>query len=433
MTVRDRIYRFIIDHRICKYIASAVCNRFNLFNDDYTNIKANLSNLDENLKTVCFVADCYWNTVECTLPVLTYLKEHENCNIIFLAKEKVTYQKAKENIFFKNQIDKVSDVVLYNTSILIQRDSNFGKLKAYIKNIVFYSILEFWLDRIRLDAILSLYSADVFVEELISRHPEAKVVGESHAAFDGSMYYDGDPVECIDADIFFFPDSSLQFFSEKVIKKSVITGAPIYDEWWRKILVDISGVQELSQHLMSFEKKRLLIVMPYLPDVRRCFADEYEELGNFLKEVQDSYTIVFKFHPREMANDIDEFFKKNELQSGDYIISVIPLISLATIMDCVVVVGASTSTSDVLISDIPVIEFHNNSYHIGFFAFGDNQYGTLFRKHDIVPYAATAMDLVKTVEDILFNALWERYEKKYKEYIPANNNACKRVSELLLK
>lgn len=433
-----RIGDILFKTQLARKIVGKPLAYFNIYTEEFQTEKAGLKNVNPELPTICFAPDACWNTIEYTLPVFIYLKENYSCNLISVISYRELGERSFEESILYKKLVEVSDVLVCNTSYTYPGNTVFEAIIQYIRNIVFENKLEEWIRNVFADIALCVYPSDDAVKWIKESNQNIRIIAVNHAAsytvLNGIAY--NHEKWFSSADMFLYPDvGCYREKSSKILNKIFLTGPTVYDEWWMEKLRQISQVEEFDKRISKKQKKKIMLIMPSLYEPIRFTQEEYDKLNKFIRNNCGKYTFVFKFHPKELKRHQELYLHSNglEIDSGDIFISDgFPLLAVASIMDCVIVLGLTTAAVDALASDTPVIEFYDNYEVPQRYCFDGNKYGTLLRKHDLVPYTDSVTELEQLVHQILYEDLWSKYIGKYRYYLNMNNDACKRFTDCLM-
>ena len=147
------------------------------------------------------------------------------------------------------------------------------------------------------------------------------------------------------------------FISKKKIKA---LGAPKYEMWWRKQILNVSKLDFNKKFF--FQKKSFVVTIPY-----KSYFDVFPDKKNILKkqlfDLMDTLLsfpkikIIFKTHPRINSDYAKEYLKKYQNYKHRWIFSKSHLYSLANISDLFLCHISTATIFDGIAFKIPVIQF----------------------------------------------------------------------------
>lgn len=413
-----------------KKIFTRIMKLFYKYDSRYTIVKNKELKYD---KTVVWSLDHSWNSVEWCLPGLYFLRKYYNVNMVFFAGDSGLWQRCLEEENVYNIIQKIFDVIIINTYDELEHNWINRHISRLKTSLLREESLKFFFKNISVDVLLSMYNPTYVNKYFLEYHPHTIMVGYEHGicnqiGFPGKNY---NKIILSGKDYHFCTDSkAYDLAGDYDERKLVVVGAPQLDLWWRKL---ISNDKLLNlQKQLGYSKKRILILLPALGNIR-LNEEEVKDVLRVIKYFHNKENVLLKFHPRENKSNRTNFMQSiyNYCQDDNIIVTTMSTECVATIADCVVVVGITSAAGAASINDVPVIEFHNDKNVEGFY-YEDGQYGTLLRVKGAIMGANNYESLRDAVNQVLYDNAWDAYRGKYKKYILHDDLSSKRFAESLM-
>ncbi len=410
--------------------------------------------------TACFLVDYRWNTIETFLPVLYWLNEHENWNIISFLPERNVYTEMQRSPFLFKLLCDVSKIVILNQWTPLERGnaSMIGyeitnikkKFLDKVGDIEYSSICEEYFRGIDINAFITEGPVSMFplYGPLVALYPEAKKISYPHTGFVGLynahnalLRWDLQGMDAIAV-------SDTYWVNGRFPVPLIAIGSPRFDEWWiQRIIVTNQSVKELSMNISLYCKKVILILMSQfdLLDIHweRAEKDsnilqmEFVELRKFLLKTRESILFIFKFHPGDAQVVVQEFFAKffpEGKEGEDYLISDVSALYLAGVSDAVISVGTCGAVTDGMVSGTPTIELQiPREMREGLYECEDGKGGNFFRWKKLGLRASDSAELMKQLELIFSDGkIWDGYYEEIQKFLILDNHASKRYSNLVI-
>lgn len=427
----------VLKKHIMPYLVR-IASKLGVNGNKFVFLKGTLRDIERNKPIVLFFAEWAWNTVEQNLPGLVYLKKHFDVILVTVLPDSQIRIQADENRHMMKILKDSSDIVM-----CYQEDSEGFFSRFYSYKMGSYQYLHHkYFDNLHIDVFIRLWTYSWRYDYFYDNHPETKHIGVGHGAcyatYDGPIYYQAWPF--FKADKWLFPDEYPYRGTDKSILASrVVTGAPIYDLWWRDVLKKVYE-SELASLALGGEKVILLFV-PLL-SVKDRFPDNVKNIFKlFVRDYSSSNMLIVKFHPRETQQAILNFFSeiddKTRMTNVRY--SNVPSVVLSTIADCAIAFAWTTAAIDAIVNDIPVIEvnegeqYYRDGSEVERYLTKEGEYGSFYRKNNLVIYAKTYTDLCNAVDGVLYNHMWEVYKDKYKDFFLIDNRASERMAKEIMQ
>ena len=387
---------------------------------------------------VLFLVDDGWNTIEEHIPVLYYIKKHfpEKRILTFLL-TRHTMEMISQHPGIWHQVQDVSDTIIYNgfpyyessnrclQAVRRLNVSLFNKALHECRN----SLLDALLKGCEIRAVLFAGAGgeELGIDYIRMKYPmpRTRYILHAQSPFIGIHSYKHGidfPVTGLAAtcsqEITRIPEND-----RKKIGWIESVGSPKYDPWWTNQLQKTSGTR-------NYKDAQILVMLPKLNEVRFPQGDR-EEFKKFLTMAKQ-YRFVLKFHPRQLKNEKDEFLRQMMPCDCQYEVSDDSLLNIFQEVPCVISIGMTGASADALLAGNMLVEFYNDFFQEGFYPCG-NGYGTFLHQNDCVPHAKDADSLFHVIEGFFHKDLWKQYESRFQQYLPAENHACERISEMLLQ
>lgn len=412
-------------------------------------------------KTVCFVFDSTWNTIETWLPVLCWLKEHNNykiisfwpqgnqdiwkkghetlfemmifvSNIVVLNRWTVTYWRNKKRLFF---VDAIREEFLSALHMATYR-ATCKRIFGHYKILAFLRLLD---DNSKYWGVFY----ELFPHSPHITHPHTGFFGMFVFSKQGEWsYYNRYMSYNKGLTINTSTDSCLwENLSNEFKRQMVVVGTPRYDDWWISRLLGLdSEFLTMKKRISSQKDKIVTVCMPnFSYDENRddLILEELNELKCFFESnICRNLFFLFKFHPAVPQLTIDRFFQECFPEnSHNYYVSSLPLIYLAKLSDVVISTGITTVTMDAVIMCCPTIEFYFQRQFIGdlsFYVCDDGTLGTFLKLHRLALYASNALELEAGVVKIFEGEIsWDDYYKRLQQWVRLDGRACERMADLV--
>lgn len=421
-------------------------------------------NLFSKEMTVCFPVDYRWNTIETFLPVLYWLKEHDDWKIISFLPERNVSTEMRRNQFLFELLCDVSDIVILNqwepfekgTASIIGYEIANIKRKFWdkVEELEYSSICKEIFHGIEINAFISNMAVNRFplYAPIVALYPNAKKIVYPHSGFVGiyAGHFNMSTYGIQEVDAIAISDTYA--VKEQFLVPLVVIGSPRFDEWWKqRVFSTNKHIQELAVDISLRHKKVIVILMPQFDLLDICgekpawdaniLQEEFLELRKFLLESRSSSFFIFKFHPGDENCVRRKFFEKvfpEGREDEDYLLSDISVLYLASMSDAVVSVGICGAETDGLVSGTPTIEFQMPREsglieRLDLYKCEDGLGGSFFRWKKLGFCAANSENIIEQL-DLIFSdcKIWDAYYEEIRRYLILDNHASKRFSDLVI-
>lgn len=406
--------------------------KFFLYDKKFKVIKGSLDNVKQD-KTVLFVVDSGWNTIEYTIPCLYYLKKHHPyLNIVIFMPEVSIWLKYKEEQKIAKLMEDISSCIIVNTSV----KDNWFKYKIWRlrKSVLERKTIEYFLKDAKFSVVLRTDLLTKTVQCIYQYHPHAKHIVQPHGAFLGVVCPENLEKKSLGpGDFWVMPDETWPNYFEGGIDNSVLTGAPQLDSWWIETVY--KDELQLFVHKLNSSKKNILVLLPLLQDDFRISKADQIVLFKVLNSYKGHLNFIFKFHPRELYKDRKIFLEKygfSEYRDDMFIVD-LPTEVVSAVADCVICAGESSALANALINDVPVIEFYTTLLLPCYYKISKDKYVSALVKNGVVMYADTYDSLMLSINSVICGSGWKKFSNKYKKYIVSDGMASCRMADVVLK